>query len=410
MQRLNDLERRMMKLPRRVLAGVSGGADSVALLHLLLMRGCEVSVVHVNHALRGAESDADEAFVHSLCHQLGVPLKVYRLQPPEHPSEDWARRERYRCFRQVMAESDVQALVLAHHRDDQAETLLLHLMRGAGLNGLRGMTAHSEAQGMRILRPLLDFSRDELRGALEEMHQPWREDASNRDARYLRNAVRNELLPLMERLAPGCSGRLAETAGLLQADEETLTQTTEAFLAAHGQGNCLELAALQSQTEGLQKRILRLWWQQCAGQGRSERSLSREQTQELFALVEAKAGSKCNLPGNWHGYRGWTHLHLVSPQGPKEWNVQLQGEIPEGCTVRKRHTGDWLQTPSGRRSLQDFFTDRKVDAPFRDSIVLLCKGSEVLAASGVWNTNLTIRWRGVMPWAKQTTEKNDKGE
>ena len=168
MQRLNDLAEKMPALPRCAAVGVSGGADSVALLHLLLVRGCEVQAVHVNHGLRGAASDGDEAFVRALCSSLHVPLITFRLEPPENPGEDWARKERYRCFREAMARTGAQALALAHHRDDQAETLLLHLMRGAGLTGLTGMAAEMDLDGMRVLRPLLGFTRQELRDALTE--------------------------------------------------------------------------------------------------------------------------------------------------------------------------------------------------------------------------------------------------
>ena len=131
----------------RLLIGLSGGADSVALLHLLLDAGAEVAAVHVNHGLRGAESDGDEAFVRNLCANLNVPLHVYRADPPENPGENWAREVRYGFFRRAMQETGADALVLAHHRDDQAETLLLHLMRGAGLTGLTGMAADTQRDG-----------------------------------------------------------------------------------------------------------------------------------------------------------------------------------------------------------------------------------------------------------------------
>lgn len=408
MQRLKELAGRMMQLPRRVLAGVSGGADSVALVHLLLAQGCEVSAVHVNHGLRGEASQGDEAFVRSLCEHLHVPLMVFQLQPPHNPSEDWARRERYRCFREAMAQTGAQALVLAHHRDDQAETLLLHLMRGSGLAGLAGMAEDSCAQGMRILRPLLSFSRQELREALKEMNQPWREDESNQDNRYLRNALRNELLPMMERLSPGSGAHLAATAALLQSDNRALESQAEAFLRQYQDGHCLCLAAWERQPEGLQRRILRRWWHQCAGASMEERSLSRPQTEALLALGQERAGSKCNLPGGWHGYRGWTHLHLLQPDKKNMTKVVPEGEIPPDCVVRTRQTGDWLQTGSGRRSLQDFLTDRKIDAPFRDEIPLLCRNDEVLDIAGVWRRETALRWSGKMPWVQAT--KEDKGD
>ncbi|MBE5811499.1 MAG: tRNA lysidine(34) synthetase TilS [Clostridiales bacterium] len=422
-------------LEGRLLVGLSGGADSVALLLLLLDAGAEVAAVHVNHGLRGAESDGDEAFVRAFCNRLNVPLVTYRACPPENPGENWAREVRYGFFREAMQESCADALVLAHHRDDQAETLLLHLLRGAGLTGLTGMAADTWRDGMRILRPLLSYSRDELRAYLKEKNQPWREDASNGDARYLRNALRNELLPLMEQLAPGAAARMAQTAALLQEDEAVLNALTADFLAMHP-GDALPLDALRTQPAGLQKRILRAWWTAIAAPT-EERSLSSAQTDALHALVEAEASVRCNLPGDWHGQRGWTHLHLVSPEGAAAIPEMPAADCPllrieaftgetgdgrgsqaipcewlNGCTIRSRRTGDFIRPfgQEGRQSLQDYFVNRRVDAAFRDRVPLLCRGSEVLLAGGVGAGNIPctdeindpvlLRWNAEFPWQR----------
>lgn len=419
----------------RLLVGLSGGADSVALLHLLLDEGRDVAAVHVNHGLRGAESDGDEAFVRNLCAGLNVPLNVYRAVPPQNPSENWAREVRYGFFRQAMQESGADALVLAHHRDDQAETLLLHLMRGAGLTGLTGMAFESEVEGMRILRPLLIFSRDSLRAYLKEKNQPWREDASNADSRYLRNAVRQELLPMMERLAPGAAARMAQTALLLQEDEAVLAGLTADFLARYP-GDALPLDALRQQPHGLQTRILRQWWTNIA-RPTGEQSLSVTATGALWALLDEEIMPQCNLPGGWHGRRGWTHLHLISPDGaasipemaaencPLLTLEPFKGDPGDGqgrqaiprawlkeCTIRSRRPGDFIRPfgQAGKQSLQDYFVNRRVDAPFRDRVPLLCRGSEVLLAGGVGAGGIprtdelkdpvVLRWNDVFPWQR----------
>ena len=419
----------------RLLIGLSGGADSVALLLLLLDAGAEVAAVHVNHGLRGAESDGDEAFVRALCTRLNVPLVTYRACPPENPGENWARKVRYGFFRKAMQETCADALVLAHHRDDQAETLLLHLLRGAGLTGLTGMAADSWRDSMRVLRPLLSYSRVELRAYLKEKNQPWREDASNSDARYLRNALRNDLLPLMEQLAPGAAARMAQTAALLQADEAVMDALTADFLAMYP-GDALPLDALKTQPAGLQKRILRAWWTAIAVPT-EERSLSAAQTDALHALMDADASARCNLPGGWHGQRGWTHLHLLPPDGTAgipemaaenchlltiepftgdSGDGQGSQSIPQewlsGCTVRSRRQGDFIRPfgQEGRQSLQDYFVNRRVDAAFRDRVPLLCRGSEVLLAGGVGagniprtdeiNAPVLLKWNDDFPWQR----------
>ncbi len=423
-------------LPWRLLVGLSGGADSVALLHLLLDAGCDVIAVHVNHGLRGAESDGDEAFVQALCAQLNVPLLTYHACPPENPGENWAREARYGFFREAMRETGADALALAHHRDDQAETLLLHLLRGAGLTGLTGMAADSERDGIRILRPLLSYSRDELRAYLNERNQPWREDGSNADSRYLRNALRAEVLPLLEQLSPGAAARIANTAALLAEDEAVLNALAADFLARYP-GDALPVAALRAQPVGLQKRILRAWWTATAVPT-EERSLSAAQTEALYGLVDAPASSRCNLPGGWHGQRGWTHLHLISPdeafvipEGPAAecplltveaftgdpGNGQGSQTIPRKWmaeyTVRTRQKGDFIRPfgSEGRQSLQDYFVNRRVDAAFRDRVPLLCRGSEVLLVGGVGagnvprtneiNDPVLVRWTQTFPWQRK---------
>lgn len=439
-ERLMSLLGRMPPTPDRLLAGVSGGADSVALLLLLLRRGCQVTAVHVHHGLRGEAADGDEAFVRELCRTRGVPLLVYHAHPPEHPSEDWARQARYGFFREAAAQTGIRAVALAHHRDDQAETLLLHLLRGAGLTGLCGMAAEDERTGLRLIRPLLDISRAELRAALTEAGQPWREDASNADPRYLRNAVRLELIPLMERLAPGSAERLAAAATVLRKEAAALDGLCEAFLQRWGRPDCLPLQPLSALPEAVARRVLRAWWRQRAGEAMEERSLSRMQTDALWQTVQGQTGARCNLPGGWHGQRGWTHVHLLSPgewkasspvaaeDGAALCGVELRLLSSDGapgdgkrcqcvprsllkdCQLRTRRPGDWL-TPfggNGRQSLQDYLVNRRLDAPFRDCLPLLCRGSEVLLAAGVGAGGLppmakikdpvTLYWQGDMPW------------
>ena len=424
-----------MNLPGRLLIGLSGGADSVALLLMLLDADAAVTAVHVNHGLRGADSDGDEAFVRDLCEAKQVPLLTYRADPPENTGENWAREARYGFFRQAMAQTGADALVLAHHRDDQAETLLLHLLRGAGLNGLTGMAADTTVDGMRILRPLLGYSRAELRAYLKERNQSWREDASNGDARYLRNALRKDVLPLLEQLAPGAAGRMANTAALLAEDEAVLSRLTADFLEDH-HGDALPLAALRTQPVGLQKRILRAWWQAIAAP-KEERSLSAQQTEALWALVEATASAQCNLPGGWHGQSGWTHIHLVPPVKQQPIEVQAVTDsslleilpytgnhgdgvtcqaIPRAwldeCVIRSRQTGDVIRPfgAAGSQSLQDYFVNRRMDAAFRDRVPLLCRGSEVLLVGGVGagdiprseetNEPVLLRWQETFPWQR----------
>lgn len=421
----------------RLLLGLSGGADSMALFRLLLDCGADFTAVHVNHGLRGEASDGDAAFVQRVCREAGVPLQLYRLDPPDKPGEGWAREERYACFRRALRESGADALVLAHHRDDQAETMLLHLLRGTGLRGLCGMEADAAVNGLRILRPLLGYPRETLTAYLRARQIPWREDATNGDPRYLRNAVRMELLPLMERLAPGAAARMADAAVSLRADEETLDALAADFLALHGGSRALAAAPLQGLSDGLLRRVLRRWWRdQAPVKTPPAPELSFAQTEALTALVSAPAAAACSLPGGVRALRGWTHLHLTddapgSPAAPvpalssplltlAEGGGHGDGRrtqaVPlallERAVVRTRQTGDWIRPfgMTGRTSLKEFFIARRVDAPFRDQVPLLCVDSEVLMAGGTGASErlrkplqseektVLIRWNGAFPW------------
>ncbi len=235
-----------------VVAAVSGGADSVALLRALAASGVPVVVAHANHGLRGAESDADEAFVRALAGSLGIPFQATRLAiPPNENFEAAARRLRYEWLHQVARESGASWIATGHTADDQAETVLHRLIRGTGLQGLRGIATtkfsgegqssepsavcdHRESDGHvidprpalgsedcasplngRVVRPMLAVTRSEVLEFLNELGQSFRTDSTNADPRFTRNRLRHELLPLLKSFNPeivAVLGRLAEQA------------------------------------------------------------------------------------------------------------------------------------------------------------------------------------------------------
>lgn len=430
-----------------LLCGVSGGADSMALLSLLVALrdagSISLSACHVNHALRGEASDADEAFVREYCRAHGVPLHSFRLTPPESPGEEWARNARYDAFSQAMALSGADALVLAHHRDDQAETVLEHLLRGSGLDGLCGMRRESTRLNMRILRPLLDIPHDTLMQYLVQQGIAWRDDATNAQDDYFRNRVRHTLLPLMEELSHGASRHIANAAALLAEDADVLNQQAGTWLDFHP-GSYLPAEELRSQPEGLQSRILRMW----VRRETNGVMLDQERTRALLALLDAPAGSAETLPGGRRCCRGARFLHLPDETAKPlpEYHAEgmgtflmggvtvaigrSRGNYGNGCTsqempaallagaqIRTRRPGDWIRPfgMDGRQSLQDYLVNRRVDEPFRDLVPLVCRGSEVLFVCGVgaggiprWSpetVNLRVDVTGVIPWKSQGARK-----
>ncbi len=221
----------------RIAVACSGGADSVALLRILIERrgelGLVLSVAHVNHGIRGAEADADQAFVEALAMQFDLPFHLRRVDTPAAAEtnregiEEAARKLRYEWFWELLAADHVDAVVTAHTLDDQAETVLQRLIRGAWTEGLGGIFPILEQKSNTrtissksfILRPLISTTRREIEAWLEHIGQIWREDSTNRDTAYTRNRLRHELLPVLAGYNPRIQRQLAHLATLARDDE-----------------------------------------------------------------------------------------------------------------------------------------------------------------------------------------------
>ena len=432
----------------RYLLGLSGGADSTMLLTLLAPDAREgrirLEAVHVNHGLRGAESDEDERFCRELCEKEGVPFTAYKAELGGRKDEASARTARFAFFRERCLETGADALILAHNADDQAETFLMRLLRGAGPEGLECMRSDEITDGIRILRPMLGIRRDEIREALRTDSLSWREDSTNGQDVYLRNRIRKELVPAMERIAENAVEKICRTAGQIADDNDTLNERTEKLIREHCSGSTLEAAAIAAEPAGTRKRVLRKWWTM-NGPRLKEHALSAAQTDELDRLLISHKG-KINLPGNRHAVRTGRYLFLtgneekkpdpvsfctpetafgsfrltVTPSEGRPGNGKTTQEVPEdfcdGCVIRTRKDGDRIRPfgCAGHKKLQDFLTDRKIEEPFRDRIPLLCRGDEVLLVCGVgagdipgWNPDdhpVRLTWHGDMPWAEKTGE------
>src|ERR1700730_11138906 len=227
------LQQGLLKAGDRVGVAVSGGADSIALLRLLLEwrqdLGVVLSVVHFQHNLRGTESNADEHFVAKLAQGHELELRCDRGDGRTHArnlhlsTEAAARQLRYRYFRRLLGEDRVNRVATGHTLDDQAETVLLRVVRGAGTRGLAGIYPQLSVDGSQfsVIRPLLHTRRTQLEAYLAEIGQDWREDSSNRDLRHARNRIRHGILPRLERsLNPAVRETLAETAEIARSEEE----------------------------------------------------------------------------------------------------------------------------------------------------------------------------------------------
>ena len=221
----------LMRAGERVAIAVSGGADSVALLRVLLQLrdglGIVISVAHFHHGIRGAEADADEAFVADLAGTHNLEFHVDRGEVPAHARnsnvslETAARNLRYEFFARVLREQRADCIATAHSLDDQAETVLMKALRGAGSRGLSGIFPEHRLDMGKIVRPLLGVNRGELRDYLRTLNQEWREDATNNDLSLARNRLRARVLPMLrEEVNPSVDQALAHLAEIARGEEQ----------------------------------------------------------------------------------------------------------------------------------------------------------------------------------------------
>ena len=325
-------EQELLRPGDRLGVAVSGGADSVSLLRLLLeLReelGLVLSVVHVNHQIRGTEADADQQFVADLALQHGLALHALTLDSPAYAAERRlsleaaAREVRYQYFQRLLAGSVLGKVATAHTLDDQAETVLLRLARGTGIKGLAGIypkwpVGSGQWPERAIVRPLLQVRRCELQAYLQSVGQAWREDASNLDPHFARNRVRHKVLPLLqEELNPRIPELLAETAAIARAEEEYWAAEVSRMLpqvwSAPGTGAqpYLQIDALCRLPLALQRRLVR------AAAESMGLSLAFQHVEELLEQAQAPpVGEKqIVLPGGSRVLRLKDRLQFEPPE------------------------------------------------------------------------------------------------
>jgi len=292
-------ERRLFGAEARVLVALSGGADSVALLAALAaLRGAgelaALSACHVDHRLRPG-SEADGVACEALCAALEVPLaRVPVTVPGGENVQQAARRARYRALRAAATGAGASRIATGHTRGDQAETVLLRLLRGAGARGLSGIPPRRGA----LVRPLVDRTRAEIVAYLGRRGLGWREDPTNATPRYARNRVRAELLPLLEALAPGVEERLARTADLLRDDERVLERAA-ARLAPRGAAS-VDADRLARAPPAVGRRVVRRLWRAASG---SRRRLEAVHVAAVLRLVRRGLAGPVALPGRRAAWR-----------------------------------------------------------------------------------------------------------
>lgn len=343
----------LLKPGMRVAVGLSGGADSVALLRTLAARSSELGLVvhaaHLHHGLRGAEADADRDFCRELAAGLGISFHEAQVDTaveaqanPESGKssetiEEAARRLRYAWFRQLLASGEVDGVATAHTLDDQAETVLARFLRGAWTEGLAGIHPVLEFPEGRILRPLLAVTRVQVEDFLHALGQMWREDSSNRHLTYTRNRIRHQLLPLLETWNPRLREHLAQTAALALDEEawwkEEMKRVAPQLVLqglpmrgggrAAGSGLAIDVIRLAALAPAVQRRLIR------EAAGRLGAALDFHATEKLRRLaLEGRAGQKLQPGLGIVAERTARELRLAAGAQPGSANTE-PGGVPE---------------------------------------------------------------------------------
>lgn len=419
---LGDLQ--LLRPGCSVLVAVSGGADSVALLHLLVLHashfGIRVVAGHLDHSLR-VESRDDAVFVANLCAGLDVPLVSSRIDVPALVAarrggvEEVARDARREFLLHSALQHGCELIALGHHADDQAETFLIRLLRGAGPAGLSGMQAVRRP----FVRPLLPFTRAELVEWLRVERIPWVEDSSNSDVFFLRNRVRHRLLPELESCNPRIREHLVALSRLMAADEQDWQLRVQRELSHVSTlpdgGCCAPRALLADASPAFAARLARALLAQVRG---DLRGISSCHVEALLSLVRGRRSQgECHLPRAWVALRYDMLLVRRSPlevvaqhefaiSAPGDYpladgrllRVRLSGAKGRGggvlscvahagfpLTVRAPLPGDrlLLERPAGHKKLQDLFVDLKLTREQRAAAIVVADARRLLWVVGI---------------------------
>ena len=412
-----------------VLAGVSGGADSVCLLLVLkdLQQDLKfkLDIVNVEHGIRGDESLQDTEFVKNLAGELGIDCHCISVDVPalskemKRSVEETARIARYNAFYGVAAETGATKIAVAHNENDNAETLLLNLIRGTSIAGLTGIRPVRD----NIIRPLLCVGRAEIEEYLGSRNISYRNDSTNESAEYARNKIRPQIMPLLTEINPGAvhhmavlSGDMEEIYGVVDACTKLVS---DKVTTKNSDGVTIDREALAGEKEIIQRFVLRKEIIQAAG---AARDIGRTHIEDTFDLMKGETGKKIDLPYGLvaetsyeklviskgvkseapidaeykvavPGRTGWDGRTLTTTVlTDNNWSIEKKpytkcidyDRIESGLVIRHRTYGDVICTRAdgGRAKIKDFFINEKIPADERDRLWMICDGSQVVWIPG----------------------------
>lgn len=436
----------MLEKGEKVIAAVSGGADSVCMLYLFLQAGYEPYVIHVHHMIRGAEADRDAEFVSSLAARLGLKNEVLYEDVPALADkkgfslEQAARVLRYEALLKSAERLNIEKIAVAHNLNDQAETVLLRLIRGSGLTGLGGMLP---VRNDGVIRPLLNFTRAEIENYCAQKGIIYIQDSTNFSEDYSRNYVRKRLIPLMEKINPALCQTIANSARIMAGDERYLfAQAEKAYKRlAHylKNGVALEAQELKKLDKAIAGRVVRLAVEDTCGLT----DVTAGHIESVLDLPDAQTGKRISLKRGVHAQKNYGQIFIGAEDQNEDFsfpfalgdfktdNISITvspadrfgeraaeeeyfdlSKVPKGTLIRNRRPGDVifpLGAP-GAKKLKDYFIDKKVPRGRRERLVLLAYENEVLAVVGMTVSEKIAVSKATENIAVIRAEDNDAGK
>ncbi len=391
MKVLNDIKKTLSDLPvfKKVVVGVSGGADSVVLAHVLKKLGYQITLVHLNHTLRGNDSDADEAFVIELAQKWKVPFVTSRVKLPKRGNlENEGRKARYGFFEKVRQAQRAKYIAVAHHQDDQIETILLHAERGAGMRGLCGMNMLSG----HLLRPLLSIPKSEILKYAEKNKLAYRHDLSNFDPGFRRNRLRHEVIPELKKKDKQFASKLLQLSELARRQHDEVVRRTAAWAEKHIKDHRFSRLDFVTLPKMLQAEVL------LNIIGRQD--IYRKHIDELMEFIFKGATGKKKIFSDVTFHLQYDEVYLETQQsqtphlkkqkidsGTTLWgsySIRYKGD--KLIYVRQWKPGDRFQPAGmkGSKKIQDFFTDSKIPRAERKSIpIIVDRNDSVLSIADI---------------------------
>jgi len=407
-----------------ILVGLSGGADSTALLHILCRyaeeSGATLYAAHVNHGIRGEEADRDERFCRELCEKLGVRFFSVRLDVPRialesgESVETAARRKRYEYFDCLMRDNSIELLATAHNADDNLETIIFNIARGTGLGGLCGIPeCRPCAQGL-VIRPILNMEKREILEYCESNGLAYVTDSTNTDTDYTRNKIRAQVIPVMRQINSGAVKNAARMSECLREDSLCLDSMAERFVEELGSDHSIELEKIYTAPAAVVNRALIRLYEEFSG----GRTLEQTHINALVSLARAAVPhSSVSLPANVEGVieNGRLCLRHKSKQSAAiEYSLPLcegknlisqadceifisashssqniyknsillsidSAKIDGEIYARERRAGDRIRIGGMSKSVKKLMCDKKIPLELRSRLPVICDGNGILA-------------------------------